>query len=371
MRRLTRLNWTYTGTRADFRTYFTPWTQFYHVDHGGLPRPIAPDAWTLRLCGRLAAPFTLTYAALQDRIASRGITRYVKCLQCLKDPLGDDVEKRWYVSSGLWGGLPLAEILEEAGVLAGSTRIDYGGRDPSGFFSSIPLAWAMAPRDGLPVMLVTELNGEPLPFARGGPVRLLVPDMLGFKSIKWLSWMVVTNALEPNGWYERGKGVRLPDYQKDPTLKTMARIASVPDGCGHPTHPRLGSFPAGHPLRFRGYAVAGPRGLASVWFRVTTFCPLGRGTVVEEGLATFEGPGNWGLSGPIPPGVVHFEGQQPSRWPLPSAWTFWQAWFGPLPPGRYEFEVWAVDLEGHEQPCPDPDEQSGSVRREVVTFEVG
>ena len=368
---LTRLGWTYTGSRSDFRTYFTPWDRFYHVDHGGLPAPIAPESWTLRLTGRLAAPRTLTFADLQARIAARGMTRYVKCLECLKDPIGDDVEKRWFVSSGLWGGLPLADVLQECGVLVGSTRIDSGGRDPSGFFSSIPVEWALAPRDGLPVLLATELNGEPLPFDRGGPVRLLVPDMLGFKSIKWLDWMCVTDAREPNGWYERGKGVHLPRDFKDPTLKTIARIAPVPDACGHPSHPRLGTFPAGRPLHFRGYAISGTRGLAAVHFRVTKACPLGRGDRIDEGLASFEPPGQWGLPHPFPPGVIHFTGDRPSRWPLPSAWTFWQARFGPLPPGRYEFEVWAHDLEGHDQPWPDPNEHSGSAKREVVTFVVG
>ena len=37
-------------------------------------------------------------------------------------------------------------------------------------------------------------------------------------------------------------------------------------------------------------------------------------------------------------------------------------------PGRYQFEVWALDAEGHEQPMPDPNELSGSARRESVSF---
>jgi DMSO/TMAO reductase YedYZ molybdopterin-dependent catalytic subunit len=368
---LTRLSWTYTGSRADYLSYFTPADRFYHVDHDQIPAPIAPESWCLRLGGRLARPYTITYDQLMDRVRSVGITRYVKCLQCLRDPLGDDVEKRWYASSGLWGGLPLATLLNDVGVLAGSTRIDSGGRDGSGFFSSIPLDWAMAPHDGLPVMLVTELNGTPLIHARGGPVRLLVPDALGFKSIKWLSWMCVTDARVPNGWYERGRGVHLPPGFKDPPLKTMARIAPVLDACGRPTHPRLRPFAPGQPVNFRGYAVAGPRGLAGVRFRAVRLRALGADCVVHEDAAVIEPPGSWGLPGPFPAGVIHFSGDVPNRWPLPSAWVYWQAWFGPLSPGRYEFEVWALDAEGHEQPMPDPNEHSGSAQREMVTFEVG
>jgi DMSO/TMAO reductase YedYZ molybdopterin-dependent catalytic subunit len=368
---LIRQGWTYTGATDDYQSYFTRSDRFYHVDHGDLPEPIDPQAWRLRVVGRVARPREFRLADLEARLAARGITRYVKCLQCLRDPLGDDVEQRWYASSGLWGGLPLAVLLEEAGVLAGSTRIEYGGRDRTGFFASLPLDWAMVPHDDLPVLLATELNGAPLIHARGGPVRLLVPDGLGFKSVKWLSWICVTDAWVPNGWYERNWGVHLLHGQKDPALKTMARIASVPGANGRPTHPRLGAFPPGQPVHFRGYAVAGPRGLTGVRFRVAEPRPLGFGTVIAEDFAAIEPPGVWGLDGPFPEGVIHFVGDRPTRWHLPSSWVYWQTRFGPLPRGRYQFEVWALDAEGHEQPGPDPNEHSGSAKREVVTFEVG
>jgi hypothetical protein len=93
--------------------------------------------------------------------------------------------------------------------------------------------------------------------------------------------------------------------------------------------------------------------------------------VVEEGCAGIEPPGRWGLCGPLPPGILHFGGDLPDRWPLPFSWVYWQAGFGPLCAGRYRFEVWAVDAEGHEQPMPDPNEHSGSAKREEVTFQVG
>jgi DMSO/TMAO reductase YedYZ molybdopterin-dependent catalytic subunit len=366
---LQRLGWYYTGSTFDDRTYFTPPQQFYHVDHGGTPGPIVPETWSLQIAGGVASPRTFTYADITSRIAARGITRYVKCLQCLRDPLGDNVEKRWYASSGLWGGLPLADVLREVGFTAGSTRIDYGGRDPTGFFASLPIEHALAPRDGLPVLLATELNGAPLPHERGGPVRMLVPDLLGFKSIKWLNWLCVTDAQVPNGWYERGKGVHLPPGCEDPPLKTMARIAPMLDAVGRPTHPRLTPFPSGRPVSFRGYALAGPRGLAGVRFEVCHL-GLGRRCLIQDGYASLEAPGNWGLPGPFPAGVIHFHADRPDRWPLPYAWTYWQAWFGPLPPGRYRFSVWALDTQGHEQPMPDPNEHSGSAQREEVVFRV-
>src|SRR5689334_7307333 len=98
---------------------------------------------------------------------------------------------------------------------------------------------------------------------------------------------------------------------------------------------------------------------------------MGHGPVCHEGQAGFEAPGNWGLPGPLPAGVIHFNGAQPAYWPLPLSWVYWQAPFGPLPRGRYHFEVWALDAQGHEQPMPDPDRHTGSANRENVAFHVG
>lgn len=44
-----------------------------------------------------------------------------------------------------------------------------------------------------PVMLCWALNGEPLPLERGGPVRMVVPHAHGFKSVKWLQHITLTN----------------------------------------------------------------------------------------------------------------------------------------------------------------------------------
>ena len=102
-------------------------------------------------------------------------------------------------------------------------RPEYGGRDPSGFFASLPLDWAMTPRDGLPVLLVTELNGEPLPHIRGGPVRLLVPDALGWKSIS----PVATQAMETIGNWSRSHSRRMSNRSSTVMSSGSAKISTV------------------------------------------------------------------------------------------------------------------------------------------------
>ena len=57
------------------------------------------------------------------------------------------------------------------------------------------------PPGELPVLLCYKLNGEYLTGKRGGPVRMLVPEAYGFKSVKWLQRVVLTNDYGANDTY--------------------------------------------------------------------------------------------------------------------------------------------------------------------------
>jgi DMSO/TMAO reductase YedYZ molybdopterin-dependent catalytic subunit len=54
------------------------------------------------------------------------------------------------------------------------------------------------------VLVVDTLGGKPIGRAHGGPVRLLVAPMYGYKSCKWLSEIRVTSTLKPGYWEEVG-----------------------------------------------------------------------------------------------------------------------------------------------------------------------
>jgi DMSO/TMAO reductase YedYZ molybdopterin-dependent catalytic subunit len=75
----------------------------------------------------------------------------------------------------------------------------------------------------MPVIICYKLNGEWLSPKRGGPVRMIVPEAYGFKSVKWLQRIVLTNDHRANDTYaEQNNDV-------DSWQKTMARFVDVPD----------------------------------------------------------------------------------------------------------------------------------------------
>ena len=85
------------------------------------------------------------------------------------------------VSTAEWEGVILAEVLQDAGVRAGSVEVPFTAAD--GYQRSLPLETALFPT----TLLVQRMNGEPLPREHGGPVRVLVPGWYGMAAVKWVT----------------------------------------------------------------------------------------------------------------------------------------------------------------------------------------
>jgi DMSO/TMAO reductase YedYZ molybdopterin-dependent catalytic subunit len=106
------------------------------------------------------------------------------------------------VSNAQWTGVPLAAILERAGVKPEAVEVVLEGADtgeikdppkPAGaihFARSLPLSRARRPE----TLLAFKMNGEDLPVAHGFPVRAVVPGWYGVASVKWLTRILVTDA---------------------------------------------------------------------------------------------------------------------------------------------------------------------------------
>ena len=93
-----------------------------------------------------------------------------------------------YASTAKWLGVPLAEILDEAGVQDGADQLL--SRSVDNFTAGTPIETIYDGRDAL---LVVGMNGEPLPIERGFPARLIVPGLYGFVSAtKWLAELNLT-----------------------------------------------------------------------------------------------------------------------------------------------------------------------------------
>jgi hypothetical protein len=208
----------------------------------------------------------------------------------------------------------------------------------------------------LPVFVAYQLNGQPISLRRGGPVRMIVPWAHGFKSIKWLQRITLTNDHMANDTYA--------EANNDPEsyLKTMARIDEGP-----------ASFPAGKPIMLTGVAMVGWSGLRRVeyWLRADT----GRhGQLDEDDLAWNKAhwkpcrldpaPVDWSAhlpEGIRPHDVWGFDPStgRPKDWPLRFSVANWSVTLTDLPAGAYEFRVRTVDLNGYAQPEPRANRQTG------------
>lgn len=105
----------------------------------------------------------------------------------------------WRVRGARWRGARLRDVLDAGGVDANAAAVVFGSFD--GEYTE-SLTMRQARRDD--VWVVWELEGKPLSRAHGGPVRLLVGPMYGYKSLKWLDTIDAAETPVPGYWEQRG-----------------------------------------------------------------------------------------------------------------------------------------------------------------------
>jgi DMSO/TMAO reductase YedYZ molybdopterin-dependent catalytic subunit len=150
---------------------------------------------------RTAADYTLTVDGLVDRPSSFSLadlaalpqTALVKDFQCVTG---------WRVPSVHWAGVALPDLLDHVGVQSGAKALHFTCFDGA-YTESLTLDQAQR-RD---VLVATEMLGGPVSRAHGGPVRLYVAPMYGYKSAKWLTGIKVTSHVTPGYWEENGYDV--------------------------------------------------------------------------------------------------------------------------------------------------------------------
>lgn len=147
------------------------------------------QAYRLRLDGLVDRPLDLTY----DDVLRFPPFTLVRAFQCVTG---------WRVEQVQWKGVPLATLLDAAGVRPGATALRFVSFDGE-YTESLTLE--QAHRDD--VMVAYELEGRPLSRAHGGPVRLYMAPMYGYKSLKWLERIEVVDGVEPGYWEVRGYDV--------------------------------------------------------------------------------------------------------------------------------------------------------------------
>jgi DMSO/TMAO reductase YedYZ molybdopterin-dependent catalytic subunit len=217
----------------------TPNDDFYRIDTALIVPQVDPASWSLEVTGMVDEPYALSY----DELLELSTVEETVTMACVSNEVGGDL-----VGNAVWQGVPLAGVLDRAGVRPEATQIV--GRSVDGFTAGFPTEVAY---DGRPALLVVGMNGEPLPVIHGFPARLVVSGLYGYVSAtKWLSQIELTTWEGFDGyWMPRGWSKRGP-------VKTQARIDV----------PRRGqSLTAGH-VPVAGVAWAPDRGIQGVEVQV-------------------------------------------------------------------------------------------------------
>lgn len=161
--------------------------RFYSVT--GAVRKAKPATYRLNVTGLVAHPAAYSLAQLQ----SAPQTMLVRDFQCVTG---------WRVPQVHWSGVRLSSLLEAAGPSAGATAVRFRSFDGT-YTESLSLEQAR--RDD--VLVALRMLGGPISHDHGGPVRMYVAPMYGYKSTKWLSDIEVTAAVEPGYWERSGYDV--------------------------------------------------------------------------------------------------------------------------------------------------------------------
>ena len=365
--------------------YLTPSEQFGTVERGN-PLPyklppaglreagLTPETWKLEVVSDADFPVTMgkqfqhaddtafSYANLME-LAKKQSTRFIKTMTCnnMEAPLG----------TGIWEGVPLRDVLWLTDPKANIRRVFYHGYhnlDPKQMFqSSLSIGRVLEDPPGMPpVTLVYKLNGQPISGRRGGPVRLVVPETYGFKSVKWLTRITLTNLYHANDTYHRGNN------DVDSWLKTIARFTGFND-----------EIPKGTPIPITGLAQVGISGLKKVQVWITPSSPAQPRDETRflygdwKDATILPAPADWGAAGTAEPidmkKVYNFDKQtgKPSQWPIPYTIAHWAALLPPVPPGRYTIRCRTIDNNNIAQPLPRPFKKSGNSSIARITVVVG
>lgn len=133
----------------------------------------------LSLEGLVARPGSWSLADLKALPARTQITRHV-------------CEEGWS-AIGEWTGVPLSRVLDAAGLQPSARFVTFHSFD--GVVDSIDLLDALHPQ----TLLAYGMNGRDLPVAHGAPLRLRLERQVGYKSMKYLTRLVVTEHLDDGG----------------------------------------------------------------------------------------------------------------------------------------------------------------------------
>lgn len=160
-------------------------TDIMPVLHVEKPPITSPQDWTLQVDGLVEKPRIFTMKEFFELKA----TEYIGPFVCVTG---------WDREHLKWKGVRLSDLIEAVRPTDESSYVIFHA--PSGYTDSLTMNQAIDDR----VLLAYELEGNPLPKEHGGPLRLVVPFLLAYKSVKWVNRVEFTKKEHLGYWEQRG-----------------------------------------------------------------------------------------------------------------------------------------------------------------------
>jgi DMSO/TMAO reductase YedYZ molybdopterin-dependent catalytic subunit len=152
---------------------------------GSLPG-FDPKTWKLDVGGRVEKPTSISYRELR----SLPRVEQVSTFHCVTG---------WTVKNVHWGGVRLGDVLALARPQAVAHAIEFVSAEQP-YVDYLTMKQA-----GLhDVMLAYEMDGKPLSRAHGAPLRLIIPEMYGYKNVKWLRGINLVGQPQDGYWEQLG-----------------------------------------------------------------------------------------------------------------------------------------------------------------------
>src|SRR5579884_2414860 len=221
--------------RHYFATAFTPNEAFYvrwHLDN--IPNEVNLAEWRLRVEGNVSKPLTLSLRDLMEKFKPVSVAAVNQCSGNSRSRMQPRVPGgQWgngAMGNALWTGVPLREILGQAGIKPGSLQVQFQGLETgegpkalgSGqFLKSLDLTNPVTDE----CVVAYLMNGQPLPMLNGFPVRLVVPGYFATYWMKCLTWIRVLEKPDDNFWMKTG--YKVPDTPRGNTTPDAAKAGEV------------------------------------------------------------------------------------------------------------------------------------------------
>lgn len=209
------------------QSWITPVKYFYVRSHAPTPQ-LDIDTFRIRVEGLVDKPREFSVAELKERFPATSAVVTMTCAgnrrseHSLTKPVSGVQWGAGPIGNAKWSGVTLWALLEEIGIKPGASHIWFESVDrvekdgeTIPFGGSIPIGMAVERKGGVRGAIVAfEMNDAPLAPDHGYPVRMVVPGVIGARSVKWLGKIVVSDRPSPNH-YVAGAYKLVTDDQDD------------------------------------------------------------------------------------------------------------------------------------------------------------